>query len=646
MSTAARPDPQRAAASAEHLDGDDDGAVAPPPPAPVKAGTSGSCEGLTPEGRTRLDHLENELDRLVRALATDSNSGSDGSDVDGLMGSSSRSSSEYDSDSDNDDETGTTNDNYVPNGSDHTERPRPQVSLFPSDLGGDDMMDAVEELLSSSAEAATSRCNVSSTTTTTTTTAKFTLSGKKITFLTVTELHKEKRRLKRRLRELKRSGQKAADGTCSSHGDNADHYYDMYRAITEQIAVLEWRELMEQTGDDGRFADTDDALRAASDNSAGSFAAAAIAGITPRGKQQSDLIRIVEEDDECEADDGSGFNVNAFDDSDSDAGDDDGGDDDSSGVDTDTDSDDSYLFDFNDDLEHADGDGLVLGRKGSDDHKHNILNVSSPSNLKARGGEAISLFDEHFSSDLFSPFTSPPSPIKTSPPAVVESESPLMPRKLFDGSSGAAYNTTGATVSDAKSNDADSFSQEGSINGPTFDVCTMKDTAEKRPSSDADETGSTFITEDDTVAHASDLLDFYPCSKDEEDDPNSPDALLRKSWDPQIGGFHAATSPINCGDARQGLIGGTANMQPLLTPLPTCRPRVSGTAKISLKNLASIARGAKKEGNDTTIDRETMKYLRGRSNTGSKKYSKVVEETDQELNYEIGNITKSEDEKT
>mmetsp|Transcript_8859 Transcript_8859/g.24973 ORF Transcript_8859/g.24973 Transcript_8859/m.24973 type:complete len:130 (-) Transcript_8859:66-455(-) len=127
MSTAARPDPQRAAASAEHPDGDDgrDGqgnlrsgsaprkvrrinsaeadAVAPPPPAPTKhaqvadhneadAG-SGSSEGLTPEGRTRLDHLETELDRLVRALATDSNSGSDGSDVDSLVGSSSSSSS-------------------------------------------------------------------------------------------------------------------------------------------------------------------------------------------------------------------------------------------------------------------------------------------------------------------------------------------------------------------------------------------------------------------------------------------------------------------------------------------------------------------------------------------------------------------------
>jgi len=625
MSTAARPDPQQAAASAEHLDGDDDGAVAPPPPAPAKAGTS-SCEGLTPEGRTRLDHLENELDRLVRALATDSNSGSDGSDVDGLMGSSSRSSSEYDSD--NDDETGTTNDNYVPNASDHTEPPRPQVGLLSSDLGGDDMMDAVEELLSSSAEAAASR-NVSSTTTTTTTTtttAKFTLSGKKITFLTVTELHKEKRRLKRRLRELKRSGQKAADGTCNSHGDNADHYYDMYRAITEQIAVLEWRELTEQTGDDGRFVDTDDALRAASDNSAGSFAAAARAGITPRGKQQSDLIRIVEEDDECEADDGSGANANAFDDSDSDAGDDeDGGDDDSSGVDADTDSDDSYLFDFNDDLGHENGDGLVLDREGSDDHKHSILNISSP--LKVQGGEATSLFDEHFSSDLFSPFTSPPSPIKTSPSAVVESESPLMPRKLFDGSSGAASNTTGTTVSDTKSTDADSLSQEGSINGPPFDVCTMKNAAEKRPSSDADETGSTFITEDDTITHTSDLLDLYPCSKDEDDDPHSPDALLKKSWDPQIGGFHVATSPLNCGDGRQCLVGGTANMQ----PLPTCRPRVSGTAKLSLKNIASIARGGKKQGNDTTIDRETMKYLRGRTNTGSKKYSKVVEETDQTL---------------
>ena len=68
-----------------------------------------------------------------------------------------------------------------------------------------------------------------------------------------------------------------------------------------------------------------------------------------------------------------------------------------------------------------------------------------------------------------------------------------------------------------------------------------------------------------------------------------------------------------------------------MQPLPTCRPRVSGTAKFSLKNLASIARGAKKQGNDTTIDRETMKYLRGRTNTGSKKYSKVVEETDQTL---------------
>ena len=624
MSTAARPDPQRAAASAEHLDGDDDGAVAPPPPAPAKAGTS-SCEGLTPEGRTRLDHLENELDRLVRALATDSNSGSDGSDVDGLMGSRSRSSSEYDSD--NDDETGTTNDNYVPNASDHTEPPRPQVGLLSSDLGGDDMMDAVEELLSSSAEAAASR-NVSSTTTTTTTTttAKFTLSGKKITFLTVTELHKEKRRLKHRLRELKRSGQKAADSTCNSHGDNADHYYDMYRAITEQIAVLEWRELTEQTGDDGRFVDTDDALRAASDNSAGSFAAAARAGITPRGKQQSDLIRIVEEDDECEADDGSGANANAFDDSDSDAGDDeDGGDDDSSGVDADTDSDDSYLFDFNDDLGHENGDGLVLDREGNDDYKHSILNISSP--LKVQGGEATSLFDEHFSSDLFSPFTSPPSPIKTSPSAVVESESPLMPRKLFDGSSGAASNTTGTTVSDTKSTDADSLSQEGSINGSPFDVCTMKNAAEKRPSSDADETGSTFITEDDTITHTSDLLDLYPCSKDEDDDPHSPDALLKKSWDPQIGGFHVATSPLNCGDGRQCLVGGTANMQ----PLPTCRPRVSGTAKFSLKNLASIARGAKKQGNDTTIDRETMKYLRGRTNTGSKKYSKVVEETDQTL---------------
>jgi len=487
------------------------------------------------------------------------------------------------------------------------------------------MMDAVEELLSSSAEAAASR-NVSSTTTTTTTTAKFTLSGKKITFLTVTELHKEKRRLKRRLRELKRSGQKAADGTCNSHGDNADHYYDMYRAITEQIAVLEWRELTEQTGDDGRFVDTDDALRAASDNSAGSFAAAARAGITPRGKQQSDLIRIVEEDDECEADDGSGANANAFDDSDSDAGDDeDGGDDDSSGVDADTDSDDSYLFDFNDDLGHENGDGLVLDREDSDDHKHSILNVSSP--LKVQGGEATSLFDEHFSSDLFSPFTSPPSPIKTSPSAVVESESPLMPRKLFDGSSGAASNTTGTTVSDTKSTDADSLSQEGSINGPPFDVCTMKNAAEKRPSSDADETGSTFITEDDTITHTSDLLDLYPCSKDEDDDPHSPDALLKKSWDPQIGGFHVATSPLNFDDGRQCLVGGTANMQ----PLPTCRPRVSGTAKFSLKNLASIARGAKKQGNDTTIDRETMKYLRGRTNTGSKKYSKVVEETDQTL---------------
>mmetsp|Transcript_13903 Transcript_13903/g.39970 ORF Transcript_13903/g.39970 Transcript_13903/m.39970 type:complete len:420 (-) Transcript_13903:1573-2832(-) len=175
---------------------------------------------------------------------------------------------------------------------------------------------------------------------------------------------------------------------------------------------------------------------------------------------------------------------------------------------------------------------------------------------------------------------------------------------------------------------------------PPFDLCTLKDSAaEKRTSSDADETGSTFITEDDAITQASDLLDIYPCSKDEDDDPHSPDALLKKSWDPQIGGFHVATSPSNCGDGRQGLLGGTANMQ----PPPTCRPRTAGTGKFSLKNLASIARGAKKQVNDTVIDRETMKYLRGRSNAGSKKYSKVVEETNQELSTEIG---KSEDEKT
>ena len=77
----------------------------------------------------------------------------------------------------------------------------------------------------------------------------------------------------------------------------------------------------------------------------------------------------------------------------------------------------------------------------------------------------------------------------------------------------------------------------------------------------------------------------------------------------------------------------------------SCKPR-AGASKFSLKSLASIARGAKKQVNDAVIDAEKMKYLRGKATTHGTKYSKVVEETDRELMREIVNATKSEDEKT
>ena len=77
----------------------------------------------------------------------------------------------------------------------------------------------------------------------------------------------------------------------------------------------------------------------------------------------------------------------------------------------------------------------------------------------------------------------------------------------------------------------------------------------------------------------------------------------------------------------------------------SCKPR-AGASKFSLKSLASIARGAKKQVNNAVIDAETLKYLRGKPSAHCTKYSKVIEETDRELMREIAAAAKSEDEKT
>jgi len=843
------------------------GAAPPAPPKYAHTGNGGSSssEGLTAEGRTQLDHLENELGRLVRALTAGSNS-SAGSDVDNIGGSSTSSSgsSEYDLDDDDDDddsdEEETNQQNAVGRISEGASSGDKEIAtadhkpssggLSSSNIGGDDMMDAVEGLLESSASSSRSKTTSTTTTTNTTAAAQFTLSGKKITYLTVTELHKEKRRLKRRLREMK--NERKADeervgiSNDGDHGGSADLYYEMYRAITEQITMLEWKELMEQTGGN----------TSSGSSCEGSFAAAcAKSGITQRGKQQSDLVRIIEEDDECDADDGSGAsaNANAFDDSDSNADDygssgaestsegDCSMDDSASGTISGFDDDDvDGLFDFRDDLEHENGGETVSGNEGSADDNR--------------------FFDEQFSSELFSPFTSPPNNARNAAPStgMAESDSPLRPRKLFDVSIGAATNTTDA-VRGTKCYDLNSQDQGPIINGPLpvvillmdndrgtfdllgvridwqkrsvqdlldivissgkgfdvekqvrspqtkekgkreipivsplscgsarpredntsskdldedndiisttssignppmeinvdsssclhydgliqyrldghdeeslvegmllinylglrrysvvpqevlvakpahmsvkemsehvdelfkrllrvdmlscddtaltlsslalnriiegsstlfpgcdddaiflsfsppFEVCTMKDPIhQKLPSGDADETGSTLITEDDVITHSSDLLDVYPCKNDEDNELYSPDALLKKSWDALPGDFFAATTPPlpPSSEGRQSLLGGRAYTMQLPS---TCKPR-TGTRKFSLKGLASIARGAKKQVNDSVVDAETIQYLRAKSNAGGKKYSKVVEET---------NIsTKSEDEKT
>lgn len=918
MSTppAARSEPNGSAASAEHdrihkvilrndhgpeKMHDDAAAAAPPPPAPAKHAhrpTTSTSEGLSPEGRTRLDHLENELDRLIRTLTTDSD-GSARSDANSIADSSS-SSSDYDYDIDNNEtsteqrnEAGSTSiSDGVPSGEEGTtadagkksnlggcteEKPRPQFDLFSA---GDDMMDAVEDLLDSTAPS--TRCKTTSSTTSTTTNdaAKFTLSGKKITYLTVTELHKEKRRLKCRLREIRdeRKGDERNDAA-SNHGDHdggsVEVYYDMYRAITERITMLEWKELMEQTGESG----------AITCMSEGSFAAAcAKTGITQRGKQQSDLVRIVEEDDECEPGEDSGTkvnaNANAFDDSDSDTGDADSSkansisESDCSTADSDSETSSDFdhddddvdgLFNFSDDLEHG------KGAESKRDEK--------------RGDEDNRCFDEHFSSELFSPFNSSTSLIKTAEnttkvtSSLIGSGSPLRPRKLFDASNGAArtaadaFRDTGSgdagmqeqgTINVSSSedhrhelvpvvilmmdndrgtfdllgvridwqkrrvqdlldivisskdmknekeasspptkpkveqkipvvsplscasarppddtctakdliedndiistsssiwdppleinidsssrvhydgiiqcrlgdNDDEDYDDESIVEGmllinclglrrysvvpqeilvakpadmsvdevsehanellkkllrvdmlscdnttltlsslasdrivesntllpdedrpsdaatllfsPPFEVCTMNVPGyQKRPSSDADETGSTLITEDDVITHASGLLDIYPCSNVEDEDQNSPNVLLKKKWETQLGNFYAGTTPSQppLGEGRQGLLAGTPGTVQFSA---SCKPR-AGASKFSLKSLASIARGAKKQVNDAVIDAEKMKYLRGKTNTHGTKYSKVVEEIDRELMREIVNATKSEDEKT
>ena len=442
MSTppAARSEPTGSAASAE-LDGDNiisidkicpekvhDAAAPPPAPAKHAQRPNSTSEGLTPEGRTRLDHLENELDRLIRTLTTDtSSSSSAGSDADSIADSSS-STSDYDVDNHHYETSNEQNEaesisDGVPSGEEEIataagnksnlggcteEMPRPKFDLFSA---GDDMMDAVEDLLDSTAPSSRSKMTSSVTSTTITTTSttndavKFTLSGKKITYLTVTELHKEKRRLKRRLREMKNEANERK-GTATKHGDHddgsAEVYYGMYRAITERITILEWKELMEHSGESGGIV------------SEGSFAAACATGITQSGKQQSDLVRIVEEDDECEAGEDSGTNANtnanAFDDSDSDTGDAhsskaksisesdcstaDSDSDTSSDFDDDDDDVDG-LFNFSDDLEHRNG-----GEAKRDE----------------KGGAGGNRWFEHFSSELFSPFTSSTSPIKTAKP--------------------------------------------------------------------------------------------------------------------------------------------------------------------------------------------------------------------------------------
>ena len=179
---------------------------------------------------------------------------------------------------------------------------------------------------------------------------------------------------------------------------------------------------------------------------------------------------------------------------------------------------------------------------------------------------------------------------------------------------------------------------------PPFEVCTRKDSGhQKGPSSDADETGSTLITEDDAITHASGLLDIYPCSNAVDDEgPNSPNVLLKKNWETHLGDFYAVTTPSETPSGRQGLLAGT----PGTVQLPaSCKPR-AGASKFSLKSLASIARGAKKQVNDAVIDAEKLNYLRGKTTKHGTKYSKVVEETDRELMREIVNATKSEDEKT
>ena len=893
MSTppAARSEPTGSAASAELNDENIilmdkiGGDAAAPPPAPRakqanRPTTSSTSGGLTPEGRKRLDHLENELDRLIRTLTTDSSS-SAGSDVDSISDSPSSTS---DCDVDNNEISIERNEaekisDGVPSEEEKTvtasgnnsnlggcTKEMPEFDLFSA---GDDMMDAVEDLLDSTS--ASTRSKIISTTTTTTAisttndSAEFTLSGKKINYLTVTELHKEKRRLKRRLREMKneRKGCEGS-GAASQQGSNHDRgiaeaYYDMYRAITERITILEWKELVEQEGNGDSISE-------------GSFAAACATGITQRGKQQSDLVRIVEEGDECEAGEDSGTNANtnatAFNDSDSDTGDADSpkanltSESDYSTADSDSDtSSDLYgddddddvdgLFNFSDDLEHGSGGESKRDEKSSADNNR--------------------WFDQHFSSELFSPFTSSTSPIKTAKPensmgvssSVIGSDSPLKPRKLFDGRNGAARTTADASEDTGSSdggtqvqgptnippsdhlrhelvpvvilmmdNDRGTFdllgvridwqkrrvqdlldivtsskntggekeasspftkveaeqklplvsplscgsatrprddtisvkecigdndikstassiwdppleinvgsnsrvhydgiiqcrlggdddqdcNDERIVEGmllinclglrrysvvareilvakpadmsideasehadellkkliridmlscdnttltlsslasdriveshallpeedrppgaailsfsPPFEVRTRKDPGrQKRPSSDADETGSTLIIEDDAITQASSLLDIYPCSHVEDEDPNSPDVLLKKNWEIQSSNFYAVTTPSQpaSGEGRQGLLAGASGTVQLPA---SCKPR-SGTSKFSLKSLASIARGTKKQVNEHNHP-----------------YSKVVEETDNELMREVVNATKSEDEIT
>jgi hypothetical protein len=187
-------------------------------------------------------------------------------------------------------------------GSDNKTKKKKRVDMCKElqlDLGGDELMDAVEELLSDPPEPIPPPPPPPADTTSTTNTTNLpsptiTLSGKKITTLSLPDLHREKKCLKRRLQRydadfINRFGR-------SPQKDDKEPIrglYEIYNVIKERIALLE----LEELGGVGESGNVEAAALAAA-TSGNTAAAAGAVGGKRRGKQLSDLVRIVEEDDD------------------------------------------------------------------------------------------------------------------------------------------------------------------------------------------------------------------------------------------------------------------------------------------------------------------------------------------------------------